>query len=264
MSAATDWANKRKAQIARAEQLRAQRKAGISSDDGASHSFKPTLQARPKYLDEQHSFAPQVTKKAGYNNGNNNGDSLDNLADNIFEQPLPGNRGAKATKALMYEGSLPSGAGGSGKQLSPSSDALGAEMRRYGGNESYSGGRGNGDGIDSPGGYHRHAHHGAPTGDPRYDEGDAATNDYRHEQKVPRERAMNINTLIGDSGYKSKFMQQYESPAPHGDKHFFPADSSDPGRYEQQQRVPPRQQQKQQYRDDDDYDEPCHSGRRGS
>ena len=48
MSAATDWANKRKAQIARAEQIKAQRKAGISGDDIDQHTFKPTLQ--PRYV----------------------------------------------------------------------------------------------------------------------------------------------------------------------------------------------------------------------
>lgn len=46
MSAATDWANKRKAQMLRAEQIKAQRKAGISGDDIQEHSFKPALQAR--------------------------------------------------------------------------------------------------------------------------------------------------------------------------------------------------------------------------
>jgi len=46
MSAATDWANKRKAQMLRAEQIKAQRKAGISGDDIDQHSFKPSLAAR--------------------------------------------------------------------------------------------------------------------------------------------------------------------------------------------------------------------------
>ncbi len=244
MSAATDWANKRKAQMARAEQLRAQRKAGISGiDDGSSHTFKPTLQARPKYLDEQHSFAPQVTKKAGYGNDNRaNGDSLDNLADNIFEQPLPGNRGANQTKQ-QYAGAIPSGGGHgaqSKKQLSPGSDALGAEMRLYGGDEGYQG-----RGSNSSAGYQRQAHHGAPTGDRRYDEGD-----YVEEQTAPR--SLHVNAIVGDGGYKSKFMQQYESPAPQRESQFFQEEGND-----RQQGHQLRQQQSQyRDRDYDDYDEP--------
>ena len=57
-SAATDWANKRRAQILRAEQLRAQRKAGI--------------------VDSNDSYAPQLSGRGGARKASN--DSLDNLA----------------------------------------------------------------------------------------------------------------------------------------------------------------------------------------
>ena len=92
-SAATDWANKRRAQILRAEQLRAQRKAGI--------------------VDSNDSYAPSCGARGANNTASN--DSLDNLAggtgshktgnsahDDIFEVPLPGAGGAKKVRQAIF------------------------------------------------------------------------------------------------------------------------------------------------------------------
>ena len=98
-SAATDWANKRRAQILRAEQLRAQRKAGSVSE---SDTFQPQLSGR----------GSKGVSKSNYGR-NGGGDSLDNLAgtshktgnaayDDVFEVPLPGAKGANKVKQQMY------------------------------------------------------------------------------------------------------------------------------------------------------------------
>ena len=186
MSAATDWANKRKAQMQRAEQLRAQRKAGITNEE--TPSFQPNVQGRPKYLEEQHSYKPTVSKRVQGQNGSNannsnrnaNVDSLDNLqqgqGQDLFEQPLPGNRGAKATHQSMHghgdrHGESPNRNPNPNPNLSPGQDALGRELKRHG------------------------------------SEGDVYERDYDEGDDGGR-------SPIVDGGYKSKFMQQYESPVP--------------------------------------------------
>jgi rubrerythrin len=125
---AQDWANKRKvnvcnvlnfnhpvlqtncppheqAAVERAALMREQRKNGGNDE-------------------EQPPFAPQINKRPSYLKQ----DSLDKLTVNytpdpsdIFEQPLPGARGAHSTSAAYAVPKLPS----------PGSDALGKEMKRY-------------------------------------------------------------------------------------------------------------------------------------
>ena len=226
MSAATDWANKRKAQMLRAEQIKAQRKAGLSIDDPEPHNVKPMLAGRPKYLEEQHSFQPQLTKKAGYayeqqrdstsqglgrgtNSGSGQrgiqqtGDSLDDLTDNIFEKALPGARGAQQTKAMMNGASL-QGKGGAPygaypqqrDPLSPGSDTLGREIRRHH-SEDYD----NDDG---------HVGQRSQYGQER----DRGHYSQKEDAYDGRAKGSTVATaLVGEGGYKSKFMQQYAAPA---------------------------------------------------
>jgi len=174
-SAAVDWANKRKAMVARAEQLRAERKAGKVDDN---YTGAPRQAGRPAYLEEAHSFAPAINKRPGYLNDSR--DSLDNLAaaaaqplrnpNDIFEQPLAANR--KTAAPLSGGGAYMSEQ--APKTYSPSSDALGTEMRKFQSNpngHSSSSSSSSGSGINAP--------------------------------------------LTGHSQgpYRSKFMQQYESGA---------------------------------------------------
>lgn len=144
----TDWANKRKvvsltnllyhipvfkvvlfesftslimqAAVERAKQLREERKRGTGMDD-SEHTFTPQINQRPSYLN----------KTAN--------DSLDLLASNsqkyqassndIFEQPLPGNRpqpsGSKERERERERDS------NSRVIPSPTSDALGNEMKKF-------------------------------------------------------------------------------------------------------------------------------------
>eukprot|EP01036_Dinobryon_divergens_P022146 gene22146-30382_t len=100
-----EWANKRKAAVERAKQLREERKNGIN--DAETHSFTPQLNKRPSYL-------------------SNKPDSLDKLAsevvlsDDIFEKPLPGKK--------AYDNITPAEIP---PAPSPGSDALGREMKRF-------------------------------------------------------------------------------------------------------------------------------------
>mmetsp|Transcript_7601 Transcript_7601/g.12798 ORF Transcript_7601/g.12798 Transcript_7601/m.12798 type:complete len:774 (-) Transcript_7601:285-2606(-) len=108
-----DWAAKRKAQIELAKQKREER-AMMGDECSEEHTFKPKVNPRPKYLER---------------NRQNSSDSLDMLtgsnlnSNDVFEQPLPGSR----PRADPLAG------GGSGYQNppSPSSDALGNEMKRH-------------------------------------------------------------------------------------------------------------------------------------
>jgi len=95
-----DWANKRKAAVERAKQLREERKNGSVSDNA---TFQPQVNKRPSYLDNR----PDTLDKIASHNSNNR-------PDDIFEQPLPG------TKKYDYN-----------KIPSPSSDALGKEMKKF-------------------------------------------------------------------------------------------------------------------------------------
>ena len=106
------------AAVERAKQLREERKRGTGMDD-SEHTFTPQINQRPSYLNKT------------------TNDSLDMLASNsqkyppssndIFEQPLPGNRpqpsGGKERERERDSGSrgIPS----------PTSDALGNEMKRF-------------------------------------------------------------------------------------------------------------------------------------
>lgn len=110
-SAATDWANKRRAQILRAEQLRQQRKADLTEFTG-----QPTISKRPSYLGE----APKRQQPQQY------GDSLDQIQQRYdpndpMEAPLPGSK-LQGSPAPAVQGMV---------QISPNSDALGTEMRRF-------------------------------------------------------------------------------------------------------------------------------------
>eukprot|EP01037_Dinobryon_pediforme_P023822 gene23822-25396_t len=57
-----DWANKRKAAVERAKQLREERKSGIN--DSESHTFTPQLNKRPSYLSNK---ADSLDKLASWN-----------------------------------------------------------------------------------------------------------------------------------------------------------------------------------------------------
>jgi hypothetical protein len=93
-----EWADKRKAAMERAKQIREERKSATVGEA----TFQPHINKRPSYLDQNHQS-----------------DSLDALAtsvsvvrndnDDIFERPLPGSL----------------------KLPSPGSDSLGKEMRKY-------------------------------------------------------------------------------------------------------------------------------------
>ena len=96
-----DWANKRKAAVERAKQLREERKNGAVNDNA---TFTPQVNKRPSYLDNR----PDTLDKIASHNTNNN------RPDDIFEQPLPG------AKKYDYN-----------KIPSPSSDALGKEMKKF-------------------------------------------------------------------------------------------------------------------------------------
>lgn len=96
-----EWANKRKAALERAKQLREERKNGIVNDDA---TFTPTVNKRPSYLNNR----PDTLDKIAHTHNNND------RADDIFEQPLPG--------AKKYD---------INKIPSPSSDALGREMKKF-------------------------------------------------------------------------------------------------------------------------------------
>jgi len=101
-----EWANKRKAALERAKQLREERKNGTVSDDA---TFTPTVNKRPSYLNNRPDTLDKITSNNNNNNNNNN-----NRADDIFEQPLPG--------AKRYD---------INKIPSPGSDALGKEMKKF-------------------------------------------------------------------------------------------------------------------------------------
>lgn len=109
-----EWANKKKAAVERAKQLRQERLQG--GGGGESHTFKPQINERPAYLDKQRS-----------SNAMEVGDSLDSLTRNdrpFDEQPLPGSRGKQrmadeiagaggATSLSAYVSKQQSGGGGS-------------------------------------------------------------------------------------------------------------------------------------------------------
>eukprot|EP01040_Poterioochromonas_malhamensis_P023289 gene23289-28507_t len=103
----TEWANKKKAQLERAKQLREERKNAISSND---------------------TFTPQINPPKRMSSGNvGRGDSLDNLttevtatrpmADDPMEMPLPGKRN-RQQQDTGFEGAP-----------SPGSDTLGRELK---------------------------------------------------------------------------------------------------------------------------------------
>ena len=199
---------------------------------------------------------------------------MDDLAGNIFEMALPGAKGAQATKSVMaghnapqssHLGHSPSDGGGrgvgGGKQLSPGSDTLGREIRRHHSGdeqEDHGGGgrggrRGGGVEYEDDNDYYDRNHGGGGHG-----------GGGRQAQVNP------VTALIGDAGYKSKFMQQYASPVPsNGRKQYNNYDDEredarssggggDSGHADRRSNPPtqhhpqPRQHQ-QQY---DDYDEP--------
>lgn len=100
-----DWANKRKAAVERAKQLREERKnGGGNNNDNAT--FQPQINKRPSYLDKDRQ--DDTLDRIASNNNNNY------RPDDIFEKPLPG------TKKYDYN-----------KIPSPSSDALGKEMKKF-------------------------------------------------------------------------------------------------------------------------------------
>ena len=178
-SAATDWANKRRAQILRAEQLRAARKSGVTE---RGDTFQPQLSGR----------GSKGVTKSNYGHGgggNREGDSLDTLAgashktgnaayDDVFEVPLPGAKGARKVNEEMFNDSNEP----NGTNLSPSSDTLGREMKRYGQD---------------------------------YDAEDPSSRYLNAHQEMARNKGSSSSssrTMSGEGGYKSKFMKQYESP----------------------------------------------------
>ena len=99
----TAWANKRKAAMERAKMIREQRKAG-NSEMTEEHTFKPTTNKRPSYLDKRPIDTLDVVAASS--------SSLNTNTDDIFERPLPGGSG-------QYN--LPS----------PGSDALGKEVKKF-------------------------------------------------------------------------------------------------------------------------------------
>ncbi len=181
-SAATDWANKRRAQILRAERLRAERKSGgVAEGD----TFQPQLSGRG---------SKGITRSNyGQNGSNGVGDSLDNLAgtnhktgnaayDDVFEVPLPGAKGASKAKQQIHEYT---DGQQSGQNLSPGSDTLGREMRRH--SQDY-----DVEGDVDPTSRYLSAH-----------------------QEMTRNKGSSSSrdrAIGGEGGYKSKFMKQYESP----------------------------------------------------
>eukprot|EP01038_Epipyxis_sp_PR26KG_P007853 gene7853-10661_t len=117
-----EWANKRKAAIERAKQIKEEKKNGVMNG-------------------EEYTFAPQVNKRPSYLNKGS--DSLDTLANeviqrqnssDIFEQPLPGLK----SKALSFYNDDNNSIGANSnsnntviKLPSPGSDALGREMKKF-------------------------------------------------------------------------------------------------------------------------------------
>ena len=100
-----EWANKRKAAMERARQIREAR-ANEGVDE--NHTFKPTLTKRPSYLDKRPTDALDVLSANA---------APHVQVDSIFEQPLPG---SKSNFSGGYD--LPS----------PGSDALGKEVKKFG------------------------------------------------------------------------------------------------------------------------------------
>lgn len=115
----TEWANKKNAAVERAKQIRAERKNGNLNEE--MPSFTPQVNKRPSYLPNPEE-ARQLNRQS----------SLGSVAsDDIFEQPLPGSKSYSVSSV---------GGGGPGNgsrrdseqivdRLSPSSDALGREMK---------------------------------------------------------------------------------------------------------------------------------------
>lgn len=106
-----EWANKKKAAVERAKQLRQDRLQAAES-----HTFKPQINERPSYLDKQ---------RPSNSNAMEVGDSLDSLTRSerpYDEQPLPGSRGKQRVTG-EGSGAAPLGAYLSKKQDSGNSYA---------------------------------------------------------------------------------------------------------------------------------------------
>lgn len=99
-----DWAAKKKAAVEKAKQLREARAQAVDEN----HTFQPTINKRPQYLDKGGAMSDSLDEITG-------GQRPVPLSDDIFERPLPGSKP-----------SVPS----------PNSDALGHEMRRQHSNRS--------------------------------------------------------------------------------------------------------------------------------
>lgn len=104
-----DWAAKRKAQIEIAKQKREER-AMMGDECTEEHTFKPKVNPRPKYLERgRHDSSDSLDQLTGGAN----------IGNDIFEQPLPGSK--RSDPNAIYSENPPS----------PSSDALGHEIKRY-------------------------------------------------------------------------------------------------------------------------------------
>ena len=95
----TEWADKRRAAMERAKQIREERKSAALGE----MTFKPQINKRPSYLDDKQADSLDILTS------NNSVPRFDK--DDIFEQPLPGNQKIK----------IPS----------PGSDSLGRELKKY-------------------------------------------------------------------------------------------------------------------------------------
>jgi hypothetical protein len=138
----TDWANKRKvwkrsviydcisktsltkdfwqisqAAVERAKQLRDERKKGTAMDD-TEHTFTPQINQRPANLNKAANDSLDVLASTSQRYANNSND--------VFEQPLPGNRSQQSIREKERERDGISNRG----IPSPTSDALGNEMKR--------------------------------------------------------------------------------------------------------------------------------------
>jgi hypothetical protein len=105
------------AAVERAKQLRDERKKGTGTDD-TEHTFTPQINQRPAYLNKAANDSLDVLASTSQRYANNSND--------VFEQPLPGNRSQQSIREKERERDGMSNRG----IPSPTSDALGNEMRR--------------------------------------------------------------------------------------------------------------------------------------
>ena len=192
-SAATDWANKRRAQVLRAEQLKAQRKNGITDE---SSNFQPSLTKRPSYLSAHNAGSDSLDHLAKSSASNARGAYDPN---DPMEAPLPG---AKAN--LKIATNLAVLAGGIAQPISPNGDSLGKEMKRFPATPT----RANAHSTNSHSALSttRHANNdfaGASLGD--------VLGSRQQQAAAAQTYGTGITASPNNSTYRSKFMQQYEN-----------------------------------------------------